>query len=109
MNLLGVVLLMVAILSVVNGKVELNKQGVVPMLVSALMFAIFQLASADISKEVSAGTYLMIGYFGPALVLLALKPRKIISDKMVAKVAMLLSAQVVITVILSYLRDSWTL
>lgn len=136
MNVLGVITLMIAILSVVNGKVELNKRGVTLMVASALMFAVFQLASAHISKEVTAGTYLMIGYFGPAIVLLALKPRKVIREirssdfrrvlvvplltaipsvgnflfayyayrtaPEPAKVAMLLSSQVVVTVVLSY-------
>jgi drug/metabolite transporter (DMT)-like permease len=136
MNLLGVILLMIAILSVVNGKVELDRRGVTIMVASALMFAVFQLASAHVSKEVNAATYLMIGYFGPALVLFALKPRKVIQEirssdlkrtftiplltaipsvgnflfayyayriaPEPAKVAMLLSAQVVVTVLLSY-------
>jgi drug/metabolite transporter (DMT)-like permease len=135
-NIFGVILLMLAIVSVVNGKVELNKKGVILMILSALLFSVFQLASADLSKQVGAATYLLIAYFGGTLVVFALKSRVIIRDLSLpsrrstlglplitaipsvgnftfayyayrnapqpAKVAMLLTSQVVLTVILSY-------
>jgi drug/metabolite transporter (DMT)-like permease len=135
-NNFGVILLMLAIVSVVNGKVELNKKGVILMILSALLFSVFQLASADLSKQVGAATYLLIAYFGGTLVVFALKSRVIIRDLSLpsrrstlglplitaipsvgnftfayyayrnapqpAKVAMLLTSQVVLTVILSY-------
>ncbi|MEK7095891.1 MAG: EamA family transporter [Patescibacteria group bacterium] len=135
-NVFGLVLLMLAILSVTTGKVELNKKGVALMILAALLFSVFQLSSAEISKQVGAPMYLMIAYFGAALVVFALKGRIIIKDLSLAerrttlgiplvtaipslgnfifayyayrnapqpaKVAMLLTSQVVLTVFLSY-------
>jgi drug/metabolite transporter (DMT)-like permease len=135
-NTFGLVILMLAILSAVNGKVEINKNGVSLMVLSALLFSVFQLSSADLSKHVGAATYLLIAYFGGALVIFALKSKTIIKDLSLpgrrttlgfplitavpslgnfafayyayrnapqpAKVAMLLTSQVVFTVFLSY-------
>lgn len=135
-NVLGVFLLMIAILSVVSGKIELNKRGVLLMLLSAFLFSVFQLASAEISQQVGAVSYLLIAYIGAALVVFALKSKVVVKDLLSAKkrstlgiplltaipslgnflfayyayreapepakVAMLLTAQVVLTVILSY-------
>jgi drug/metabolite transporter (DMT)-like permease len=136
-NIIGVFLLILAILSVVSGKVEFHKQGVLLMILSAFLFAIFQLASSELSKEVSAATYLLIAYLGAALVVFILKFKIIVNDlnqtkdltstvgipvltvipslgnflfayyayrsaPEPAKVAMLLTSQVVLTVILSY-------
>lgn len=135
-NVIGIFLLMLAILIVVNGKVELNKRGVLLMIFAAFLFSVFQLASAEISSQVGATTYLLIAYLGAALVVFLLKSRVIISDLAKsktmstytiplltaipslgnflfayyayrdapepAKVAMLLTSQVVLTVVLSY-------
>lgn len=135
-NFIGVFLLILAILSVVTGKIELHKKGVALMVLSAFLFSIFQLASAELSSQVSAATYLVIAYLGAALVVFGLKWRVVIKDvrstdtrSLVniplltalpsignflfayyayrlapepAKVAMLLTAQVVLTVFLSY-------
>jgi drug/metabolite transporter (DMT)-like permease len=135
-NVLGIVVLMLAILSVVSGKVELHKRGVALMVLSAFLFSVFQLASAKISKQVGATTYLIVAYLGAALVVFILKWRVIITDvskahlrstlgiplltaipsignflfayyayriaPSPAKVAMLLTSQVVLTVFLSY-------
>lgn len=137
LNILGVFILMIAVLSVVTGKIKLNLRGVILMLLSALSFAVMQLASTVVSKEVSALSYLVISYFGVAVPVLAYKAKTIISeihrskDKqglfMVpfvtaipsvanflfayyayriapepTKVAILLTSQVVFTVIISY-------
>ncbi len=136
-NIFGVILLMLAILSVTTGKVEFNRRGVSMMVLSAFLFSVFQLASADVSKDIGAASYLMIAYFGAALVVFLLKPKIIISDIKAsrdrntflvplvtavpslgnftfayyayrnspepAKVAMLLTSQVVLTVFLSYI------
>jgi len=135
-NIFGLVLLMLAILSVTSGKVEFNKKGVAMMILSAFLFSVFQLSSAKISKQVGAPMYLMIAYFGAALVVFILKARVIVGDihladarttfgiplltaipslgnfvfayyayrsaPQPAKVAMLLTSQVVLTVFLSY-------
>lgn len=136
-NVFGLFLLMLAILSVVTGKIELHRKGVVLMVFSAFLFSVFQLASAEISSQVGAAMYLLIAYLGAAAVVFLLKWRVIIKDiakapkkatlgiplltalpslgnflfayyayreaPEPAKVAMLLTAQVVLTVFLSYI------
>lgn len=135
-NVFGLVLLMLAILSVATGKIELHRKGVALMVASAFLFSVFQLSSAEISKQVGAATYLLIAYLGAALVVFALKWKVVIKDLSSehkrstfyiplltaipslgnflfayyayrtapepAKVAMLLTSQVVLTVFLSY-------
>lgn len=135
-NMFGLVLLMLAIVSVVTGKIELHRKGVALMILSAFLFSVFQLSSAEISKQVGPVTYLVIAYLGAASVVFALKWRVVISDLSKAerrstlviplltaipsvgnflfayyayrtapepaKVAMLLTSQVVLTVFLSY-------
>ncbi len=137
LNVFGLVLLTLAILSVVTGKVELHRRGVALMILSAFLFSVFQLASAEISKQIGAATYLIIAYLGAALVVFSLKWRIVLKDLVktdrhttfgiplltalpslgnflfayyayrsapqAAKVAMLLTSQVVIAVFLSYL------
>lgn len=136
-NVFGLALLVVAILGVVTGKVELHKRGVALMVLSAFLFSIFQLASAELSQQVGAAMYLLIAYLGAAVVVFILKWKVVIQDVVKApkkatlgvlllttlpslgtflfayyayreapepaKVAMLLTAQVVLTVFLSYI------
>lgn len=40
-NIFGIILLMLAILSVINGKIEFHKKGVVLMILSAFLFSVF--------------------------------------------------------------------
>lgn len=135
-NVFGLVLLMLAIVSVVTGKVELHRKGVSLMILSAFLFSVFQLSSAEISKQVGAATYLVIAYLGAAVVVFSIKWRVVVKDLKTAerkttfgiplltalpsmgnflfayyayrsapqpaKVAMLLTSQVVLTVFLSY-------
>lgn len=135
-NVFGLMLLMLAIMSVVTGKIELHRKGVALMVASAFLFSVFQLSSAEISKQVGAATYLVIAYLGAALVVFAIKWKVVIKDLSSerkrstlyiplltavpslgnflfayyayraapepAKVAMLLTSQVVLTVFLSY-------
>lgn len=137
LNVFGIMLLLMAILSVTTGKIEFHKRGVTLMLLAAFLFAVFQLSSAKLSKQVGVSTYLLLAYFGAALVVFAVRWKPIIADlskvkdiKTVfgiplvtalpslgnfafayyayrnapqpAKVAILLTSQVVLTVILSY-------
>jgi drug/metabolite transporter (DMT)-like permease len=136
LNVFGIVLLMIGILSVVTGKVELNVKGVLLMLLAALCYAVFQLSSAVISKEVPPATYLLIAYLGGALVVVVVKSKLVFQELSQAqlsktagialltaapslgnfifayyayrtapepaKVAILLTSQVVVTVFLSY-------
>lgn len=135
-NVVGIFLLLLAILIVVNGKIELNKRGVLLMIFAAFLFSVFQIASSEVSKQVGPSTYLLVAYLGAALVVFLLKFRVVVSDLAQsktmstyyiplltalpsignflfayyayrvapepAKVAMLLTSQVVLTVILSY-------
>lgn len=136
-NWFGVLLLMLAILAVVNGTVEFNKRGIGLMMFAAFLFAVFQVASAELSQQVTAATYLMISYAGSALVVFLLKAKQVVSDIVnstnikalllvptltalpsvgnflfayyayraapePAKVAILLTSQVVVAVLLSY-------
>lgn len=135
-NILGVIILMIAVLSVTSGKIELNKRGVGLMLAAAFCFAVFQLSSGVVSKQMSVINYLLIAYLGSAFVILLLKLKVIYNDikntkdystyKIIlltalpslgnfvfayfayraapepAKVAILLTSQVVIAVIISY-------
>ena len=136
LNVFGLILLALAIISVVTGKVELHRKGVSLMILAAFLFSVFQLSSGEISKQVGAATYLVIAYLGAALVVFAIKWRIVIADlasaerrttfgiplltalpsvgnflfayyayrsaPQTAKVAMLLTSQVVVTVFLSY-------
>lgn len=136
LNVFGLMLLMLAILSVVTGKVDLHRKGVGLMVLSAFLFSVFQLSSAELSRQVGAATYLLIAYLGAAGVVFVLKWRVITRDLLKAekrstlgiplltaipslgnflfayyayrsapapaKVAMLLTSQVVLTVLLSY-------
>ncbi len=138
LNIVGIVILALAIVSVSTGKIVLNKRGVLLMLFAAFLFAVFQLSSAELSKQVSAATYLVVAYTGAALVVFILKSRVVwkelheMTDYKTtlgipfltalpsvgnflfayyayrsapnpAKVALLLTSQVVLTVFLSYI------
>lgn len=80
LNILGVILLMLAVISVVTGKIKLSFKGVSLMLLSSLCFAVMQLASTVVSKEISALSYLIISYFGVAVVVFILKVRLIVTE-----------------------------
>jgi drug/metabolite transporter (DMT)-like permease len=136
-NIIGLFLLMISILSVTTGKIELNKTGILLMVLAAFLFSVFQLASAEVSNQIGTTTYLVITYWGAALIVFVLKAKIIINDfsklKNIkssfgiplltaipslgnfifayyayssapepAKVAMLLTSQVVLTILLSY-------
>ncbi|PID99054.1 hypothetical protein CSA80_02975 [Candidatus Saccharibacteria bacterium] len=68
-QLAGILLMMVAILLVQykGGKIDMSS-GVLYIVGSAVLYAVFQVASADISKVVSTGAYLLMAYLGPSLV-----------------------------------------
>lgn len=136
-NIIGIFVLMLAILMVVSGKIQIHKKGFAWMLLSALLFSIFQLASSELSKQVSAPAYLVIAYGGAAITATLLKFKEVKKDfkviiksnelKLVpfqtaalslgnflfayyayrsapepSKVAILLTSQIVLTVLLSY-------
>lgn len=137
LNGIGIIVLISAIMLAVSGKVEFNKRGVALMTLSAFLFSIFQLSTAQLSQHVSAATYLVVAYFGAAVVILLFKAKIVFNDitnsqdrkslllipfltaipslgnflfayyayrsaPEPAKVAMLLTSQVVFAVLLSY-------
>lgn len=136
-NFIGIVVLMLAIISVVSGKIEFHKQGIILMVLSAFCFSLFQLSSSQLASQLNAVTYLFLSNLGAGSAVLLYKWQDIYTDlhrvsneknsyliplftalpslgyalfsyyayrsaPVPAKVAMLLPAQVVVTVILSY-------
>jgi drug/metabolite transporter (DMT)-like permease len=79
-NMLGILILLIAIVSVVSGKVVFDRRGVALMCIGAFFFAVFQLSSSQLSHQVSAATYLLIAYAGGALIVFAIKARTVIGD-----------------------------
>ena len=79
-NILGVLLLLIAITSVVSGKVVFDRCGVIFMIIGSFFYAVFQLSSSQLSSQVSAATYLLIAYAGGAIVVFSIKAKTIISD-----------------------------
>ncbi|MFZ2513963.1 MAG: DMT family transporter [Candidatus Saccharimonadales bacterium] len=137
-NYLGILLLGLAVVSATTGKIELHRKSVLTMIIAAAFFAVFQLSSSVVSKQISAATYLCLAYGGTALLLFTFKTKLVYKElrettalrKYVpivlytalpslgnfvfayyayrtapepAKVALLLTTQVVIVVILSYI------
>lgn len=69
-QLVGIIIMLVSILVVQYKKNKLSlDKGFLYIMASAVLFAIFQVASADLSKEISTGAYLLIAYFGPSLII----------------------------------------
>lgn len=80
-QLLGIILMLIAILVVQykQGKLDLNSSFLY-IVGSAILFAIFQVASADLSKTLSTGTYLVLAYLGPSLIIGSLYFKSIKKD-----------------------------
>ncbi|MEK7140971.1 MAG: EamA family transporter [Patescibacteria group bacterium] len=70
LQLIGIVLLLIAILLVQynKGKIIFNRSFFY-IVASAVFFAVFQVASADLSKSLSIGTYLVLANLGPSLII----------------------------------------
>lgn len=79
-NFFGIILLITAVLLAIQSKFEFNKKGVGLMTLAAFLFSIFQLATSQLSLQLSAATYLVVSYFGASAVVFILKPKVIISD-----------------------------
>ncbi len=80
LNVLGLFLLMLAIVLAVTGRIKLSGKGVALMVLSAFLFSIFQLMSAEISKQMVASMYLLVTYLGAAVVVFTCRARVIIKD-----------------------------
>jgi len=68
-QIVGILLMLFAILLVQykKGKLDMSS-GVLYIVASAILFAVFQVASADLSKIISTGAYLLMAYIGPSLI-----------------------------------------
>jgi drug/metabolite transporter (DMT)-like permease len=80
LNAFGLVLLLLAILSVVSGKIELNKRGILLMVLSAFFFSVFQTTSATLSKQLTPAAYLAAAFFGSTLFVFLWKYNVIVKD-----------------------------
>lgn len=75
-------MLMLAALIMVQYRQKKNSinSGITYIVFSAVLFAVFQVFSAGVSKLLTTGTYLMVTYFGTAAVIMLLYYRQIRSD-----------------------------
>ncbi len=80
-QILGIIILLLAILLVQykKGKIDINP-GFLLLVASAILFAVFQVTSADISKTFSTGTYLILAYLGPSIIIATLYFNTILAD-----------------------------
>ncbi len=79
-NIAGILLLLIAIVSVASGKIVFDRRGVLPMVVGSFFYAVFQLSSSQLSQHVSAAVYLLIAYIGGAAVVFMLKAGTVVRD-----------------------------
>lgn len=80
-QVIGVMIMIFAIVLVQNIKsgIAINL-SVLYIIISALLFAIFQVASASISSSINTGIYLLLSYFGTALIIFLFNIKKIGED-----------------------------
>lgn len=71
----GIGLMLLAILLIQYQKKLIFNKGVWLIIVSAGLFAVFQVLSAKVSNTVSTGAYLTLTYFGSSLILTAIYPQ----------------------------------
>ena len=77
-QLVGIAVLLFAIILIQYKKdTKLMNKNVWYMLIAALLFAIFQVSSAELAKTISVGAYTLLAYLGGAFVLWAIYPKKI--------------------------------
>lgn len=79
---IGIAILLVAILSVQYSKTNHRafNEGIVYVLISTALFAVFQTASAELAKTLSAGAYLLIAYIGASVIVMTVYRHKIWRD-----------------------------
>jgi drug/metabolite transporter (DMT)-like permease len=80
-QVIGIAVMLIAILTVqyAKGEIELDSSFMY-IVASAVLFAIFQVASADLSKTISTGAYLVMAYLGPTVIIGGLYFNKIKRD-----------------------------
>ncbi|HUQ85433.1 MAG TPA: DMT family transporter [Candidatus Limnocylindrales bacterium] len=96
-QIVGIILLLLAIIFVQFKKgVNLLKKGVLYIILSALIFAIFQISTAELSKSISAATYLLTAYLGTTIVTGILYAKTIRKDLFLLKNRMLQTSKVML-------------
>lgn len=66
----GMLIMLGAILLVQYKKTQINiNKGITYTLIAAFFLAMFQVASADLSKNIPVSAYLILGYFGPTILM----------------------------------------
>jgi len=80
LQLLGIFLMLIAILLIQYRKGLKLDKGILLIIGSAALFAIFQVASAKISNIVNTGAYLILAYLGSALILIIIYFKTITKD-----------------------------
>lgn len=67
-QMLGVIILLIAILLTQYSQRQLKiNKGIIYIAMAAALFAVFQVVSAQLSKTIGVGAYLLIAYFGSTL------------------------------------------
>ncbi|MCA9371496.1 EamA family transporter [Candidatus Woesebacteria bacterium] len=80
-QLLGVELMLYAIVLIQYNEKRLTmNSSVLWIILSALLFSVFQVASAGVSSSVSTGTYLVLAYCGSSLITLVLYFKTVAKD-----------------------------
>ena len=80
-QIIGMVLLLLSILLVqYQGKKLQIAPGILDIIISALLFAVFQVASADLSTNISSGAYLVLAYFGPSVIIGILYAKTLVKE-----------------------------
>ncbi|OGG09377.1 hypothetical protein A2154_01135 [Candidatus Gottesmanbacteria bacterium RBG_16_43_7] len=77
----GIALLLGALILVGYSKKKLALgPGVIFIVVSAILFAVFQVASAEVSRSLTTGTYLLLSFFGTATTIALFYFRQLSAD-----------------------------
>jgi len=80
-QIIGILILLAAIILVQYKKGGVSRSpSVIYIIVSAILFAVFQVGSAKVSTTISAGAYLLITSFGTAITILVIYFNKISED-----------------------------
>jgi drug/metabolite transporter (DMT)-like permease len=80
-QIIGLVLMLCAILTVQYQKKKIQiKKGSIYILFSAFFYALFQTASAGIASQITSGSYLLLSYMGPTLIMILISFKTIKKD-----------------------------
>lgn len=82
----GMVLMLIAILMVQYSKGSFKLNSSVSYIIgSAVLFAVFQVVSAEISKTISTGAYLLMVYLAPVVIIGSVYYKRVVADLLLLK------------------------